>query len=66
MNAVTCPQLENVTSKQVSNILRVEKENNLGKECYCLIKHFQEKTYLDSTQYFAVDLDPERYLRNVF
>ncbi|KAK2991777.1 hypothetical protein RJ640_015511 [Escallonia rubra] len=45
-----------VTPRQCSSIIRVERKNNVGKECYGIIKHFQEKATLDDSYYFAVDL----------
>ncbi|KAK2974855.1 hypothetical protein RJ640_027906, partial [Escallonia rubra] len=40
----------------VNNIIRIERKINVGKECYGIIKHFQEKATLDDNYYFAIAL----------
>ncbi|KAK2992594.1 hypothetical protein RJ640_027907, partial [Escallonia rubra] len=45
-----------ITPRQCSSIIRIERKNNVGKECYGIIKHFQEKATSDDNYYFAMDL----------
>ncbi|KAK3030593.1 hypothetical protein RJ639_039679, partial [Escallonia herrerae] len=55
-----------VTPRQCSSIIRVERKNNVRKECDGIIKHFQEKATLDDIYYFAADLARDGSLRSVF
>ncbi|KAK2995203.1 hypothetical protein RJ640_000508 [Escallonia rubra] len=54
-----------VTPRQCSSIIRVERKNNVGKECYVIIKHFQEKaTWVDLNDMY--DLKENLWIQNMY
>ncbi|KAK3023285.1 LOW QUALITY PROTEIN: hypothetical protein RJ639_044256 [Escallonia herrerae] len=55
-----------VTPRQCFSIIRVERKNNVGKECHGIIKNLQKKTMLDDSYYFAMDLGRDGSLRSLF
>ncbi|XP_074574037.1 protein FAR1-RELATED SEQUENCE 5-like [Curcuma longa] len=57
---------EIISSKQVSNMLGIERKRHLGMECYGIIQHFKKKAEVDDTHFFAMDLHSDGSLRNVF
>lgn len=58
MNNVIISATEEVgiTSKQCSKIIFDERKKNIGKECYNIIMHFEQKAASDPTQYFRMQL----------
>ncbi|KAK2965697.1 hypothetical protein RJ640_022224 [Escallonia rubra] len=53
VNVMKHSEEADVTPRQSSSIIRVERKNNVGKECYRIIKHFQEKaTYAEEDEDF--------------
>uniref|UniRef100_A0A7N0U5Y5 SWIM-type domain-containing protein n=1 Tax=Kalanchoe fedtschenkoi TaxID=63787 RepID=A0A7N0U5Y5_KALFE len=66
VNAMSGSHKGDITSKQCTDLLRKEKKNHVGRECYGIIKHFHEKTKSDGSHYFAMDLAPDGSLRSVF
>ncbi|GAV80418.1 FAR1 domain-containing protein [Cephalotus follicularis] len=56
LNVLSSSQEENITSQQCSDYLRLERKNNVGQECYEIIKYFQEKAAVDESYYFTMDL----------
>ncbi|KAJ6807534.1 protein FAR1-RELATED SEQUENCE 5-like [Iris pallida] len=55
-----------ITPQQVHDHLRVERKNNLGKNCAKIVKHFMEKKAEDPTFYSSIELDDDYTLRSVF
>ncbi|KAK2969093.1 hypothetical protein RJ640_013780, partial [Escallonia rubra] len=48
VNVMKPSEEADVTPRQCSSIIRIERKNNVGKECHVIIKHFQEKaTWVD-------------------
>lgn len=66
LNAIKDPNEVNITSKQCSDIISSTRKNNVGKECYELIMHFQEKASSDSSGYFNVGVDKTGTFKSVF
>ncbi|CAI9284424.1 unnamed protein product [Lactuca saligna] len=66
VNTMKTSNVADVTSKQCVDVLFEHRKQHRGKEFYGLIKHFQDKTLVDSDQYFAVDLFDDGYPRNIF
>ncbi|XP_023734200.1 protein FAR1-RELATED SEQUENCE 5-like [Lactuca sativa] len=66
INAMKTSYDVDVTSKQCADVLSEQRKQYKGKEFYGLIKHFQDKTLVDSNQYFAVDLFEDGSPKNVF
>ncbi|KAK3003707.1 hypothetical protein RJ639_018262, partial [Escallonia herrerae] len=66
VNVMKPSEEADATPRQYSSIVRVERKIKVGKECYGIIKHFQEKATLDDIYYFAVDLAIDGSLRSVF
>nr|KAJ0202647.1 hypothetical protein LSAT_V11C500289740 [Lactuca sativa] len=66
-NTMKTSNIADVTSKQCVDVLSEQQKQHKGKEFYGLIKHFfQDKTLVDSDQYFVVDLSDDQYPRNIF
>ncbi|CAI9295625.1 unnamed protein product [Lactuca saligna] len=59
VNTMTTSNVVDVTSKQCADVLSEHRKQHRGKEFYGLIKHFQDKTLVDSDQYFVVDLSDD-------
>nr|KAJ0192343.1 hypothetical protein LSAT_V11C800419870 [Lactuca sativa]KAJ0210957.1 hypothetical protein LSAT_V11C400218080 [Lactuca sativa] len=66
VNTMKTSNIADVTSKQCADVLSEQRKQHKGKEFYGLIKHFQDKTLVDSDQYFVVDLSDDGYPRNIF
>ncbi|KAL7592957.1 hypothetical protein Lser_V15G32446 [Lactuca serriola] len=66
VNTMKTSNVADVTSKQCADVLSEHRKQHRGKEFYGLIKHFQDKTLIDSDQYFVVDLSDDGYPRNIF
>ncbi|KAL7614377.1 hypothetical protein Lser_V15G06796 [Lactuca serriola] len=66
VNTMKTSNVADVTSKQCADVLSEHRKQHRGKEFYGLIKHFQDKTLVDSDQYFVVDLSDDGYPRNIF
>ncbi|GJT38662.1 FAR1-related sequence 5-like protein [Tanacetum coccineum] len=66
VNSMKNPLEPDVTSKQCADALTEERKQYKGKEFYGLIKHFQDKTFVDKNQYFKVDLFDDGSPRNNF
>ncbi|GJS71887.1 FAR1-related sequence 5-like protein [Tanacetum coccineum] len=66
VNSMKNPLEPDVTSKQCADVLSEERKQYKGKEFYGLIKHFQDKTFVDKDQYFKVDLFDDGSPRNIF
>ncbi|XP_052621639.1 protein FAR1-RELATED SEQUENCE 5-like [Lactuca sativa] len=66
VNTMKTSNVADVTSKQCADVLSEQRKQHKGKEFYGLIKHFQDKTLVDSDQYFVVDLSDDGYPRNIF
>ncbi|XP_023731549.1 protein FAR1-RELATED SEQUENCE 5-like [Lactuca sativa] len=66
VNTMKTSNVADVTSKQCVDVLSEHRKQHRGKEFYGLIKHFQDKTLVDSDQYFVVDLSDDGYPRNIF
>ncbi|KAK2980054.1 hypothetical protein RJ640_000120 [Escallonia rubra] len=66
VNVMKPSEEADITPRQCYSIIRVERKNNVGKECYGIIKHFQEKAALDDSYYFSADLARDGSLRSVF
>ncbi|GJZ35995.1 FAR1-related sequence 5-like protein [Tanacetum coccineum] len=66
VNSMKNPLEPDVTSKQCADVLSEERKQYKGKEFYGLIKHFQDKTFVDKNQYFKVDLFDDGSPRNIF
>ncbi|XP_061357286.1 protein FAR1-RELATED SEQUENCE 5-like [Gastrolobium bilobum] len=56
----------NITPAQITSIISVQRRNNVGRECQCIIKHFQRKSTLDGSFYFNMHLAEDGTLRSVF
>ncbi|XP_023737430.1 protein FAR1-RELATED SEQUENCE 5-like [Lactuca sativa] len=56
VNKMKTSNVADVTSKKCVDVLSEQRKQHKGKEFYGLIKHFQDKTLVDSDQYFVVDL----------
>lgn len=54
VNTMTGSQEPDITPKQCVNNVRVHKRCNIGKECYGVIKYFQQKAVGDDSFFFAV------------
>ncbi|KAK3024148.1 hypothetical protein RJ639_042832 [Escallonia herrerae] len=50
VNAMKPGEEANITVKQCSSIISSERKNNVGLECYEIIKHFQEKAVSNVTR----------------
>ncbi|CAI9281386.1 unnamed protein product [Lactuca saligna] len=59
VNTMKTSNVADVTSKQCADLLSEQRKQHIGKEFYGLIKHFQDKTLVDSDQYFVVDLSDD-------
>ncbi|XP_023763062.1 protein FAR1-RELATED SEQUENCE 5-like [Lactuca sativa] len=66
VNTLKTSNVADVTSKQCADVLSEHRKQHRDKEFYGLIKHFQDKTLVDSDQYFVVDLSDDGYPRNIF
>ncbi|KAL7615272.1 hypothetical protein Lser_V15G07460 [Lactuca serriola] len=66
VNTMKTSNVAYVTSKQCVNVLSEHRKQHRRKELYGLIKHFQDKTLVDSDQYFVLDLSDDGYPRNIF
>ncbi|CAI9284751.1 unnamed protein product [Lactuca saligna] len=66
VNMMKTSNVADVTSKQCADVISEHRKQHRGKELYGLIKHFQDKTSVDSDQYFIVDLSDDGYPRNIF
>ncbi|KAK1362024.1 hypothetical protein POM88_046498 [Heracleum sosnowskyi] len=66
VNVVTCSTEVDITPRQCYDYLRSERKNYVGKECYGIVKHFQEKAAMDDNHYFTMDLAKDGTLRSVF
>ncbi|CAI9270269.1 unnamed protein product [Lactuca saligna] len=66
VNTIKTSNVANVTSKQCADVLSEHRKQHRGKYFYGLIKHFQDKTLVDSDQYFSVELPDDGYPRNIF
>ncbi|XP_052622639.1 protein FAR1-RELATED SEQUENCE 5-like [Lactuca sativa] len=66
VNTMKTANVADVTSKQCADVLSKHQKQHRGKEFYGLIKHFQDKTLVDSDQYFVMDLSDDGYPRNIF
>ncbi|XP_023758233.3 protein FAR1-RELATED SEQUENCE 5-like [Lactuca sativa] len=66
VNTMKIAKVADVTSKQCDDVLSKHRKQHRGKEFYGLIKHFQDKTLVDSDQYFVEDLSDDGYPRNIF
>nr|KAJ0186422.1 hypothetical protein LSAT_V11C900487530 [Lactuca sativa] len=66
VNTMKTSNVADVTSKQCADVLFEHQKQHRGKELYGRIKHFQDKTLMDSDQYFVVELFDDRYPRNIF
>ncbi|CAI9288659.1 unnamed protein product [Lactuca saligna] len=66
VNTMKTSNVADVTSKQCADVLFEQRKQHKGKEFYGLIKHFQDKTLVDSVQYFVVDLSDDGYPKNIF
>nr|KAJ0191387.1 hypothetical protein LSAT_V11C800445480 [Lactuca sativa] len=66
VNTLKTSNVADVTSKQCADVVSKHRKQHRGKELYGLIKHFQNKTLVDSDQYFVVDLSDDGYPRNIF
>ncbi|KAL7598264.1 hypothetical protein Lser_V15G27339 [Lactuca serriola] len=66
VNTMKISNVADVTSNQCVDVLFEHRKQHRGKEFYGLIKHFQDKTLVDSDQYFVVDLSDDGYPRNIF
>ncbi|KAK2993400.1 hypothetical protein RJ640_012641, partial [Escallonia rubra] len=54
-----------VTPRQRSSIIRIERKNNVGKECYGIIKHFQENaTWVDLNHKY--ELKENWWIQNMY
>ncbi|KAK2972449.1 hypothetical protein RJ640_003875 [Escallonia rubra] len=63
VNALMTGHELEITRQQCSQVLNIERKNNVGKECHGFIKHFQEKAVLDGAHFFAMDLASDGSLR---
>ncbi|KAK2969824.1 hypothetical protein RJ640_023553 [Escallonia rubra] len=66
VNALMTGHELEITRQQCSQVLSIERKNNVGKECHGIIKHFQEKAVSDGAHFFAMDLASDGSLRSVF
>ncbi|KAK3023455.1 hypothetical protein RJ639_042667 [Escallonia herrerae] len=54
-----------VTPRQCSSIIHIERKNNIGKKCYGIIKHFQEKaTWVELNEKY--DLKENSWIQNMY
>ncbi|CAI9272801.1 unnamed protein product [Lactuca saligna] len=65
-NTMKTANIADVTSKQCVDVLSEHRKQHRRKEFYGPIKHFQDKTLVDSDQFFVVDLSDDGYPRNIF
>ncbi|XP_023753804.1 protein FAR1-RELATED SEQUENCE 5-like [Lactuca sativa] len=66
VNTMKNSNLAGVTSKQCVDVLYEKRKQHIGKEFYGVIKHFRDKTLVDSDQYFVRDLSDDGYPRDIF
>nr|KAJ0205771.1 hypothetical protein LSAT_V11C500292590 [Lactuca sativa] len=66
VNTMKTSNITDVTAKQCADVLIEHRKQHRGKEFYGFIKHFQDKTLVDSDRYFVVDLSDDGYPRNIF
>uniref|UniRef100_A0A7N0TBV5 FAR1 domain-containing protein n=1 Tax=Kalanchoe fedtschenkoi TaxID=63787 RepID=A0A7N0TBV5_KALFE len=66
VNAISCSEEVEITSKQCSDMLRAERKNHVGRECHGIVRHFHEKSQSDGSHYFAMDLASDGSLKSVF
>ncbi|KAK2976094.1 hypothetical protein RJ640_009526 [Escallonia rubra] len=65
VNVMKPSEEADVTPRQCSSIIRIERKNNVGKECYGIIKHFQEKaTWVDLNDKY--DLKENWWIQNMY
>ncbi|XP_019451848.1 PREDICTED: protein FAR1-RELATED SEQUENCE 7-like [Lupinus angustifolius] len=55
-----------VTPKQVVGQLRVNRKNNIGKECMVVLNKFLERQALDSQFFYAFEIDKDNVCRSIF
>ncbi|KAE9590079.1 hypothetical protein Lalb_Chr21g0315751 [Lupinus albus] len=55
-----------VTPNQVVGQLRVDRKNNIGKECMVVLNKFLERQALDSQFFYAFEIDEENVCRVYF
>lgn len=66
VNAFRGGEEDQLTRVQCSAIVSEERKCNLGKECHGIIMHFKEKAESDKDFYFAMDINEDGVLQNVF
>ncbi|KAL6581423.1 hypothetical protein OROMI_007346 [Orobanche minor] len=66
VNVVSGSSEVDITPRQCYDYLRSVRKNHVGKECYEIVKHFQEKAATDQNHYFTMDLAKDGTLRSVF
>ncbi|KAK3014046.1 hypothetical protein RJ639_008040 [Escallonia herrerae] len=65
VNVIKPSEEVDITPRQCSSIIRIERKNNVGKECYGIIKYFQEKaTWVDLNDKY--DLKENWWIQNMY
>uniref|UniRef100_A0A7N0TU22 Protein FAR1-RELATED SEQUENCE n=2 Tax=Kalanchoe fedtschenkoi TaxID=63787 RepID=A0A7N0TU22_KALFE len=65
VNAISGSEEVDITSKQCTNLLRAERKNHMRRECHGIVKHIHEKSKLDGSHYFSMDLASDGLLKSI-